>query len=233
MRAAGDHWVPRWCPPCREADELKRAERQRAYEELRARAAEARRRQVADLEAWARAALADPDVTVLDTETTGLDDEARIVDLGVTTTAGDALLDTLVDPGQPIPVDATDVHGVTDAMVQGAPTFGAVLDMLTAVLAGKRCLIYNAPYDRGRLRHELAEHYRHAGHADPAAAAQAWLDTVRFEDVMERYSDWYGEEDFDHGGYRWQPLYGGDHRAVSDCRAVGDRLRDMARGMDE
>lgn len=96
-------WVPRWCPPCAERDQLERAERQRAYEEEQERALEERRRQVAELEEWAREVLADPDTVILDTETTGLEDDARIVDLAVLTVAGDVLVNTLVDPGEPIP----------------------------------------------------------------------------------------------------------------------------------
>ncbi|MFE3410550.1 hypothetical protein ACFXMT_20165 [Streptomyces mirabilis] len=40
---------------------------------------------------WARTALTDPDAVVLDTETTGLDREARIVDLGVQAVSGDGM----------------------------------------------------------------------------------------------------------------------------------------------
>lgn len=226
-------WVPRWCPPCAERDQLERADRQRAYEEAQVRAVEERQRQVAELEAWAREVLADPDTVVLDTETTGLEGDARIVDVAVLTVAGDALVDTLVNPGEPIPAVATDIHGITDDQVAEAPSFGEVLERLTVALAGRRCLIYNRPYDVARLRHELTVHYRQAGHPDPEASATAWLDSVRFEDVMIPYSDWYGDWSDYWGNYAWQPLYGGDHRALSDCRAVVERLREMAAGTAE
>ena len=195
------------------------------------RAEEARRQQVADLSTWARDALVDPGVVILDTETTGLHDEARIVDLAVLTVGGGVLMDTLLDPGEPIPAEAWGVHGISDADVQGQPRFGDVLVQLTGALINRRCLIYNRGYDVGRLRHELTLHYRETGHDDPAASAAAWLETMRFEDAMVPYSDWFGEESDYSGGYRWQPLYGGDHRAASDCRAVVDRLREMAAGV--
>ena len=118
--------------PCDRAnqafEEAARVERAAAYERQRAeerawaeRAREARRRELADLAAWAAAALTDPNLVILDTETTGLYDPARIVDIAVTTAAGDVLLDTLVDPGVPIPPEATAVHGITDADVAGKP----------------------------------------------------------------------------------------------------------------
>jgi DNA polymerase III epsilon subunit-like protein len=221
---AGDYTGPWRCPPCGEAYE-------RWYEAQRREAEETRERQVAGLSAWARDALADPAVVVLDTETTGLHDDARIVDLAVLTAGGDVLVDTLLDPGEPIPAEATDVHGIADEDVQGAPRFGDVLVQLTGALINRRCLIYNDTFDVARLRHELTLHYREAGHDDPAASAAAWLETMRFEDVMMPYSDWYGEESDWYDGYRWQPLFGGDHRAASDCRAVVDRLRDMTAGV--
>lgn len=223
-------WVPVWCPTCKERDDLEQAERQRQYEEEQKAAEEHRRQRVADLEQWARDLLADPDTVVLDTETTGLEDDARIVELAAYNVAGQTLLDTLIDPGGPIPPDATDVHGITDQWVAGAPSFAAALPKLTEVLAGRRCLIYNAPYDKGRLRHELTLHYQQTGHDNPEEAAAAWLEAVRIEDVMLPYSEWYGEWSDYWGGWAWQPLYGGDHRALGDCRAVVDRLHDMAEG---
>lgn len=230
-RAAGTWTGPRRCPPCDAAyDRWYEAQRHQAEEDAR-RAREARERQVAGLSTWARDALADPTVVVLDTETTGLHDEARIIDLAVISVTGGVLMDTLLDPGEPVPAEATDIHGIADADVQGAPRFGDVLVQLTGALVNRRCLIYNKGFDVARLRHELTLYYLAAGHDDPAPSAAAWLDAMRFEDVMVPYSDWFGEESDYFGGYRWQPLYGGDHRAASDCRAVLDRLRDMAAGV--
>ncbi|MCX4993494.1 hypothetical protein [Streptomyces sp. NBC_00568] len=56
---------------------------------------------------WARAVLSDPDTVVLDSETSGLDWDPRIVDLGVQKVSGDVLVDTLLNPGEPIPIDAS------------------------------------------------------------------------------------------------------------------------------
>jgi len=229
-RAAGTWRGPWRCPPCAERWEAEQRERQRQAQEDRERAAEDRRNEVARLEEWARMVLADPDTVILDTETTGLEDDARIVDLAVITVAGESLVDTLVNPGEPIPREATGIHGIADQDVAGAPAFGSILERLAAVLDGKRCLIYNQPYDVARLRHELTVHYRQTGHADPEASAAEWIGRMRFEDVMIPYSDWCGDWSDYWGNYTWQPLYGGDHRAASDCRAVVERLREMAAG---
>lgn len=225
-------WVPRWCPPCQEQDEQERAERAREAREAEERAIAERRRRVAALVDWARALLAAPDTVVLDTETTGLEHDSRIVEVAVYSTGGEVLLNTLVNPGEPIPPDVSELHGITDDRVTDAPSFTEILPQLTKALDGRNCLIYNAPYDVGRLRHELTLHYRQAGHEDPAASAAAWLEEVRREDVMLPYSEWVGDWSDYHGDYAWQPLIGGDHRALSDCRAVVETLRGMA-GSDE
>ncbi|MFF7176822.1 exonuclease domain-containing protein [Streptomyces pseudovenezuelae] len=234
-------WAPRWCPPCAERRERERAEEveraRLAEEERRMAVREARRREVAGLEEWAAAALADELVCVLDTETTGKDGDARVVEVAVYSVHGEVLLDSLVNPGCSIPAEATGIHGITDSMVSAAPSFGELLGALAQALDGRRCLIYNDVFDVGRLRYELDRHYRAVGHEDPAAAAEAWLAAQTFADVMVPYSDWVGEP-LDRwearwgeywGPYAWQKLPGGDHRALGDCRAVLDVLRQMAR----
>lgn len=221
-------WTPRCCAPCAVVREERRAAYEQQAREAAENAREARRRQAEDLTAWARGCLDDDQVVILDTETTGLHDDARIVEITVITGRGDVLLDTLVNPGEPIG-EATDIHGIADAMVADAPAFSEILPRLTEVLDGRRCLIYNAPYDKGRLRHELTLHHRAAGHPAPEQAAADWMGAHAFEDVMIPYSDWVGDWNDYWGNYSWQPLNGG-HRALGDCRAVVERLREMAEG---
>ncbi|MFD5236037.1 exonuclease domain-containing protein [Streptomyces tendae] len=248
-------WWPDWsrrCPPCATAYEQEqariRAEYQERYERQEQERAERERQAAAARVRWAAEALVDPDVVVLDTETTGLDDDARIVELAVLSSAGEVLLDTLVDPGEPIPAGATAIHGITDSDVAGAPRFPELVARLAALLNGKRVLIYNKWYDVGVLRHELTLHYLDRAAQDAAGAgagvelsvlreqavaaankqATAWLEALNVEDVMIPYSDWVGDWSEYHGNNRWQPLQGG-HRAAGDCRAVLDCLRAMGR----
>lgn len=53
---------------------------------------------------------------ILDTETTGLDNTAEIVEISVINDQGEVLLDTLIKPTKPIPGDATAIHGITNEM---------------------------------------------------------------------------------------------------------------------
>ena len=103
-------------------------------------------------------------IAVFDLETTGLDHRAsRIV------TACAALIDSdgkvigndhewLANPGIPIPVEASNVHGVTDeiAQSQGRPleeVVGEIVSTLRSYFeAGTPVVAYNAPYDFTILR---------------------------------------------------------------------------------
>ncbi|CAH0535465.1 hypothetical protein VST7929_03039 [Vibrio stylophorae] len=59
----------------------------------------------------------------LDTETTGLDDNAEIIEISIISESGHVLLDTLVKPSQTVSAEATAIHGITDADLVGAPTW--------------------------------------------------------------------------------------------------------------
>ena len=63
---------------------------------------------------------------ILDTETTGLYDDAEIVEISIIDENGGVLLDTLVKPLKPIPAEATAIHGITNEMVATAPTWVAI-----------------------------------------------------------------------------------------------------------
>ena len=90
---------------------------------------------------------------VLDTETTGLGELARIVEISCIDRAGNVLVDSLVNPGGPIPAEATAIHGISDADVAGAPTFPALWPrVLEAVRGAEVILVYNAAYDRRLIR---------------------------------------------------------------------------------
>ena len=108
-------------------------------------------------------------IAVFDTETTGLIlDESRIVTaaLHLVDANGNVLdggKDWLINPGVPIPVEASNVHGVTDADVAEAQLASeGVAEIVNAIQSyfdqGIPVLAYNAPYDFTILHYEAKRH---------------------------------------------------------------------------
>jgi DNA polymerase-3 subunit epsilon len=99
-------------------------------------------------------------ITSLDLETTGLKSEGdRVVEAAVVRLNPDGVLrqrSYLINPGYPIPAASMKIHGITDAMVEGAPSFTAVLPRLTELIEGAILIAHNAPFDVGFIEAECA-----------------------------------------------------------------------------
>jgi DNA polymerase III epsilon subunit family exonuclease len=88
---------------------------------------------------------------VVDVETTGFSPVLdRIVEIACVSVDDDAVVGrwaTLVDPGIPIPPRATEVHGITDAMVRGAPSLDRALAELRMHTADRTFVAHHARFD--------------------------------------------------------------------------------------
>lgn len=88
---------------------------------------------------------------VVDVETTGFSPaNDRIVEIACVCVDGDRVVDrwsTLVDPEIPIPPRTTAVHGITDAMVRGAPTIDRALTQLRRRSATRTFVAHYARFD--------------------------------------------------------------------------------------
>ena len=94
---------------------------------------------------------------VVDLETTGGSSVTEaITEIGAVKVCGGevvAELQTLVNPGAPIPPLISVLTGITDRMVATAPRIGAVLPAFLDLLAdGAVVVAHNAPFDVGFLR---------------------------------------------------------------------------------
>lgn len=97
---------------------------------------------------------------VVDVETTGLraglDD--RITEIAIVIHhAGrrEVVVDSLVNPGRPIPAQVSAITGITDAAVRAAPSFAELADQITTALSGRVFVAHNARFDWGFVGAEL------------------------------------------------------------------------------
>ena len=170
--------------------------------------------------AWARNLLSIPahHWIILDTETTGLDEYAEVIQIGVTDGAGNVLMDNVMcKPLRPIPAEATAIHQITNQMMKGAAPFQSTWDILTRIAYGKIVVVFNAAYDR-RLLIQSASRLLLPEPLLPA----------RWECAMLKHAEWFGEWNDYHGSFRWQKLQGGDHSALGDCIATLETIKKMA-----
>lgn len=115
----------------------------------------------------------DPDgpIVAIDLETTGLFPESdRVVEVGALRFGVDGResgrFDRLVNPGRPMSPAAERIHGISDAMLEGADPASAVLPEFLAWLIERpprRILAHHARFDAGFLGRELSR----AGHSIP------------------------------------------------------------------
>jgi len=168
--------------------------------------------------------LQDDRAVILDTETTGLYSDDEIIELAVINLNGAVLFDRRIRPHDPSKLHrtsdsgmcASDIHGIHPEDLEGEPMFADVYPDLVAVLGNRHVIVYNAAYDLPLL---------------DSVCRLDDLPMIRFERqtcAMELYAQWWGEWSYRHRSYRWQPLPGGDHSALGDCRATLDVLRKMA-----
>ena len=166
---------------------------------------------------------------ILDTETTGLDKDAQIIELSIIGMDGSVLLDTLIKPKYRMDDSsiATRVHGITNLEVEDAPEWSEVFQKVKEIIdAAEGVVIYNGKFD-ARLIRQTCRLY-----GLPEF-------NYTYYCAMEMFAVWYGQLKNGFSSYRWQKLEfalsvcearfkGRQHRALSDCFATLDVLRYMA-----
>ena len=165
---------------------------------------------------WARNLLERNNFVVLDTETTGFERTAEVIQVGLLSGEGEVVFDSLIKPTRPIPWQTTQVHHITDRMVARAPAFPQVYTQLQQALSGKTVIIYNASFDLRMLRQSCEMHYLRPFIIDSYACA------------MQKYAAYAGQLNANGRGYRMHPLMGGDHSALGDCAATLRLIQHMA-----
>ncbi len=108
----------------------------------------------------ADAAWVDLPIAMIDVETTGKDASVdRVVEVAIAIARGGNVAERkswLVNPGRPIPKEASEVHKIADEDVKDAPPFAGVAKEIAEALSGHVPAAYNAAFDRAFLTNELA-----------------------------------------------------------------------------
>jgi len=126
----------------------------------------------------------------LDTETTGLDRNAEIVEISIIDSDGSVLVDTLVRPSQPIPAEVTRLHHITNEMVQKAQPWPFLWNNIKPALHNRLVVIYNQDFDIRMLK-QTHDRYK-----------MRWDILPRPFDLMTLYARFHGEWDANRRLYR-------------------------------
>jgi DNA polymerase III subunit epsilon len=170
---------------------------------------------------WARSLLLKGDFVVLDSETTGLGNPIDFVEVGVLSSRGESLFDSLIKPSCRVEPGASRVHGHTRESLSGERCFVEVYPNLLDVMWAKRVIVYNASYDR---RVWDAAVGRLGARAALAGELAPW------ECAMRAFAAYVGQRS-KRGGYKNQKLVGADHTALGDARATLRLIERMAEGL--
>lgn len=161
---------------------------------------------------WAHAMTRPGAAVVIDCESTGLQADARVVEVAAVDAHGGRLLfESLVHPGTRIPAKATTIHKITNEMVAHAPSWDRVVPQLAAAVGGPKVLLaYNASFDSGLIR---SDSLRVGADAGRLASPAAW------ECLMKKRSIWRSTSS--------RLKLGGGHRARGDAEAAQRLLHDL------
>jgi ATP-dependent DNA helicase DinG len=114
------------------------------------------------------------EVAFLDVETTGFDPSRdAVIEIAVLVARGPEVLEryaTLIDPKRPIRAETTQLTGIDDAMVAGAPTVVEALERAAAVVGDRDIVAHNCSFDRAFLMQSASPHAR--------ALPGSWLDSL-------------------------------------------------------
>lgn len=131
----------------------------------------------------------------LDTETTGIDGQAEVVEIAIINSEGETLLDSLVKPQSPILWQAEQVHGISNEDVRHAPTIAQLWSTIADLLEQHPVVIYNSAFDL-RLLAQSARRYGIVPQKPPAVHC-----------AMLMYANFYGQWDREREGFIWHRLW--------------------------
>ena len=168
------------------------------------------------------------EAVILDTETTGLSGDVRVIELSIVDLDGNVLFHSLFNPGTPLPEKIPELTGITDEMLLEAPSFLEKASEIVEILEGKSVIAWNADFDRQWLTRELLMVCQ-----GPVAASLHWIDGME----MYAYASGRSKKWCKLISAKWEQSIGDnqEHRSTADCLdtlAVLRRISGLNREMD-
>ena len=162
------------------------------------------------------------DVLILDTETTGFDSQAEVIDIAMIDTTGAVRMNTLSLPEDDIPQAASEIHGLTYEKLRKAraSTWPSVHRKMSTVMArASLVLAWNAPFDRRMLEQMAGRH----GLPMPKAS---WHDLLADYRALRPSGSHKLRDAVRREGIA---IEGPEHLALPDCQTVLAVMRAVAR----
>ena len=167
---------------------------------------------------WAKNMLINNNVLFLDTETTGIEKDAKIVDLGVIDNKGNVLINILLQPGISMPEGATAVNGITDSMLRDCPRFVQISSSVKKMLKGKTIIAWNSSFDKRMVENE----FKNIGEIFEDCT---WVDEMP---MYANYADKPKRNKLCYAAKECGIIDEQSHRAVDDCLFTLEVLKYMA-----
>lgn len=167
---------------------------------------------------------------IIDVETTGLGEDAEIVEIAIINCGGEVILNTLVKPLKEIPEDATAIHGITNKMVENAPAWPEIHNQIAELISNLGFISYNVAYDVRLITQTAALYGLSVGDVD--------VDPLH-DCAMQLFAEYIGCWDEHRNNFKRHKLTiaadvmgveikGQAHRASTDCLMTLDVIKGMA-----
>ena len=149
--------------------------------------------------------------TTLDIETTGLEKDARIIEIGLAHYENGRCVgtwQTLINPSMTISYDISLLTGITNEMVQDAPIWDDIVSDFLQEIEGKTLIAHNISFDKSHLEYHLGFELKNQ-YLDTYDLAKLFL-PCKSSYKLQALAQFLGVSDLNH------------HRALNDALVCGE-----------
>ena len=165
--------------------------------------------------------LLEDEVVVVDTETTGLDPSRdQLIEIAACILRGPEVVEhfqTFVNPGRPIPAEITELTGITQEDVDGAPDPSLAVELFATWADGRDLVAHNASFDKGVIMRQ----------AQPGSITGRWMDSLALSRIVLPRMRGHRLADLS----RAFGLHASTHRATDDVEATAGLWRILMAGV--